>query len=54
MYDEATLWIYPMAACNLDDPPAMPSIPQQFHLSIGAFIRDGSIPTRILHPGSKQ
>jgi hypothetical protein len=32
MYDETTVWIYANGGCNLDDPPANPSIRQQYHL----------------------
>ena len=31
-YDEQKLWIFANGGCNLDDPPAHPSLPQQFHL----------------------
>jgi hypothetical protein len=31
-YDETTVWIYANGGCNLDDPPASPSIRQQYHL----------------------
>jgi hypothetical protein len=32
VYNESKIWIFSNGACNLDDPPAHPSIPQQFHL----------------------
>jgi hypothetical protein len=31
-YDETTVWIYANGGCDLDAPPAHPTLPQQFHL----------------------
>jgi hypothetical protein len=32
VFNESSAWIYANGACNLDDPPIRPSIPQQYHL----------------------
>ena len=32
VYNESGLWIFANGGCNLEDPPAHPTIPQQFHL----------------------
>ena len=32
VYDEQTAWIYANGGCDLNAPPAHPSLPQQFHL----------------------
>jgi hypothetical protein len=32
VFNESSAWIYANGGCNLDDPPARPSIPQQYHL----------------------
>jgi hypothetical protein len=32
VYNENSAWIFSNGPCNLDDPPAHPSIPQQYHL----------------------
>ncbi len=32
VYDESTVWIFANGGCNLDDQPAHPGIPQQFHI----------------------
>jgi len=32
VYNESSVWIFANGGCNLDDPPAHPSLPQQFHL----------------------
>jgi hypothetical protein len=55
MYDEATLWIYANGGCNLDDPPAKPSIPQQFHLYNWSIYTGWINPDpKFYTPGSKQ
>jgi hypothetical protein len=32
VYNESSVWIFSNGDCNLDDPPAQPSIPQQYHV----------------------
>jgi hypothetical protein len=55
MYDEATLWIYANGGCNLDDPPAKPSQPQQFHLYNWSIYSGWITPDlKFYTPGSKQ
>jgi hypothetical protein len=54
VYDEQKLWIYANGGCNLDDPPAHPSLPQQFHLYNWSIYTGWINPdVKFFTPGSK-
>jgi hypothetical protein len=54
-YDDQKLWIYANGGCNLDDPPAKPSLPQQFHLYNWSIYTGWINPDlKFYTPGSKQ
>jgi hypothetical protein len=54
-YDEQKLWIFANGGCNLDDPPAHPSLPQQFHLYNWSIYTGWINPdVKLYTPGSKQ
>ena len=55
VYDEQKLWIFANGGCNLDDPPAHPSIPQQFHVYNWSIYTGWINPDiKFYTPGSKQ
>ena len=55
VYNESSVWIYANGGCNLDDPPAAPSIPQQFHLHNWSEYSGWVTPdVKFYTPGSKQ
>jgi hypothetical protein len=55
VYNESSVWIYANGGCNLDDPPAHPSIPQQFHLHNWSEYSGWATPdVKFYTPGSKQ
>jgi hypothetical protein len=55
VYDESTAWIYANGGCNLDDPPAQPSLPQHFHLYDWSIYSGWVNPDVTFYtPGSKQ
>jgi hypothetical protein len=55
MYDEANIWIYANGGCDLNAPPAKPSLPQQFHLYNWSIYTGWINPDpKFFTPGSKQ
>jgi hypothetical protein len=55
VYNESSIWIFANGGCNLDDPPAHPSIPQQFHLHNWSEYTGWVTPdVKFFTPGSKQ
>jgi len=55
VYNESSVWIYANGGCNLDDPPARPSISQQFHLYNWSQYTGGITPdVKFFTPGAKQ
>jgi hypothetical protein len=55
VYNESTIWIFANGGCNLDDPPAHPSIPQQFHLYNWSAYSGWITPdVKFYSPGSKR
>jgi hypothetical protein len=55
VYDQQTLWIYANDGCDLDAPPAKPSLPQQFHLYNWSIYSGWINPDlKFYTPGSKQ
>ena len=55
VYNESAVWIFANGGCNLDDPPAHPSVPQQFHLHNWSEYTGWITPdVKFYTPGSKQ
>ena len=55
VFNESSAWIYSNGPCNLDDPPAHPSIPQQYHLYNFTEYSGWITPDpKFYTPGSKQ
>ena len=55
MYNENAVWIFANGGCNLDDPPAHPSIPQQYHVYNFSEYSGWITPdVKFYTPGSKQ
>ena len=55
VFNESALWIYANGGCDLDAPPAHPSIPQQYHLYNFSEYSGWITPdVKFYTPGSKQ
>ena len=55
VYNESGAWLFANGGCNLDDPPAHPSIPQQYHLYNFSEYSGWITPdVKFYTPGSKQ
>jgi hypothetical protein len=55
VFNESSVWIFANGGCNLDEPPAHPSIPQQFHLYNWSQYTGWITPdVRFYTPGSQQ
>jgi hypothetical protein len=55
VYNDSAVWIFANGGCNLDDPPAHPSIPQQYHVYNFSEYSGWITPdVKFYTPGSKQ
>ena len=55
VYNESSVWIFSNGDCSLDDPPAQPSIPQQYHVYNFSEYSGWITPdVKFYTPGSKQ